>query len=198
MSSLDRPFFAGLGASRIDRVDLRADGPRRLHGHLRLGSRRRSVRLRHAQFVILWGTNTRLTNRHLWPVVEEARAGGAEIVVIDPMRTVTAEAADWFVQPLTRHRQRAVLGMLHVLMRDDLVDHDYVDRYTTGFDELAAHVATWTPERVGAETGLDPSDVERLARAYGEAQPAFIRTLIGAEHTSTAHGSSARWAACRW
>ncbi len=56
--------------------------------------------LRFAKTVLLWGTNTRMTNRHLWPFVEEAKANGATIVVVDPLRTMTAEAADVFVQPL--------------------------------------------------------------------------------------------------
>ena len=49
-------------------------------------------RLEHSQLILLWGTNTRLTNRHLWPTIEAARADGARIVVIDPIRTLTAES----------------------------------------------------------------------------------------------------------
>ena len=52
------------------------------------------LELRHSQLIILWGTNTRLTNRHLWPTIEAARADGARVVVIDPIRTLTADAAD--------------------------------------------------------------------------------------------------------
>ena len=181
-SSLDRAFFAGLGASRstgsicglVARVGFAST----------YGSGRGAdpSDVRHSRLVLLWATNTRLTNRHLWPMIAEARDRGAEIIVIDPIRTVTAEAADWFVQPLPGTDTALVLGMLHVLIRDGLVDHDYIAAHTTGFDELAAHVADWTPERAASVTGIDAADVERLGQTYGSVQPAFIRTLIGAEH----------------
>ena len=138
--------------------------------------------LRHSKLILLWGTNTRLTNRHLWPVIEAARADGAQVIVIDPIRTITAESADWFVQPLPGTDVALMLGMMHVLVRDQLVDTEWVEAHTTGFDELREHVAGWTPEVAGAACGLDPADVERLARLYGTIRPAAIRTLIGAEH----------------
>jgi len=138
--------------------------------------------LRHAKLVLLWGTNTRLTNRHLWPVVEAARAEGAQVVVIDPIRTVTAESADWFVQPRPGTDVALMLAMMHVLVRDHLVDTDWVEAHTIGFDDLASHVAEWTPERAAATCGVPAADIERLATLYGTVRPAFIRTLIGAEH----------------
>ena len=140
--------------------------------------------LAHAEVVFLWGTNTRLTNRHLWPYVEQARAKGATIVVVDPMRTVTAEAADVFVQPLPGTDVALMLAMMHVLVRDDHVDHDYVAAHATGFDELAAHVAGWTPERAAEVCGLDVETVEQVAALYATSrhQPVYLRTLIGAEH----------------
>ncbi|NNE74772.1 MAG: molybdopterin-dependent oxidoreductase [Acidimicrobiales bacterium] len=138
----------------------------------------------HSDLVVLWATNTRLTNRHLWPFVEKARANGATIVVIDPLRTITAESADWFIQPRPGTDVALMLAMMHVLIRDDHLDHDYIERYTTGFDQLAAHVAECTPEWAGAICGLDPAEIERLAAAYGQAKAAMLRTLIGAEHHS--------------
>ena len=138
--------------------------------------------LRHSRFIVLWGTNTRLTNRHLWPFIEEARANGATVVVIDPIRTATAEAADWFLQPRPGTDVALMLAMMHVLVRDGLVDREWVDAHTVGFDDLAAHVADWTPARAAAITGLDEGDIETLARRYGTETPAAIRTLVGAEH----------------
>jgi anaerobic selenocysteine-containing dehydrogenase len=104
------------------------------------------------------------------------------VIVIDPLRTITAESADWFLQPLPGTDVALMLAMMHVLIRDDLIDHDWVADHTLGFDELAAHVAEWTPARAAATTGLAAADIERLAALYGTIRPAAIRTLIGAEH----------------
>ena len=51
-----------------------------------------------------------------------------------------------------------------------------------GFEDLAAHVAEWTPSRAAQVCGLDAADIETLARMYGTIRPAAIRTLVGAEH----------------
>jgi anaerobic selenocysteine-containing dehydrogenase len=141
-----------------------------------------SLELRHSRLILLWGTNTRLTNRHLWPTIEAARDAGARIVVIDPIRTLTAEAADQFVQPLPGTDIALMLAMAHVLIRDGLVDQPWIDEHVLGFAELAAHVADWTPERAAAICGVDAAVIEGLARDYGTVRPAAIRTLIGAEH----------------
>lgn len=137
---------------------------------------------RHSKLIILWATNTRLTNRHLWPFIEEAREHGARIVAIDPIRTITADSADRFLQPLPGTDVAVMLGLMHELIRRDLIDHEWVEAHTVGFDALASHVAGWTPERAGALSGLDPADIEELATWYGTIRPASIRTLIGGEH----------------
>lgn len=182
MSSLDRRFFARLGSSRLtgSLCGATAAAGVALTNGTPLGADPLDVV--HAQLVLLWGTNTRLTNRHLWPFVEEARGRGATVVVIDPVRTATAASADRFVQPLPGTDVALVLAMAHVLIRDDLVDHGFVAAETTGFDELAAHVADWTPARAADVCGVGADEVEWLAHAYGTTRPAMIRTLIGAEH----------------
>ena len=75
-----------------------------------------------------------------------------------------------------------MLAMMHVLIRDGLVDDTWVAEHTTGFDELAESVADWTPERAATATGLAAADIEALARDYGTTRPVAIRTLIGGEH----------------
>jgi anaerobic selenocysteine-containing dehydrogenase len=143
--------------------------------------------VRHAKLILLWGTNTRLTNRHLWPFIEEARSSGARVVVIDPIRTLTAQAADEFIQPLPGTDVALMLAMMHILIRDGLIDEEYIGQYTEGFEELVEHVHSWTPERAGTICGLDATVIEGLARDYGTIRPSFIRTLIGAEHRE--HGA---------
>lgn len=185
MDSLSQRFFARLGSSRqVDSLCGATAGAGTAAG---LGTPLASdaLDIEHSRFVVLWGTNTRLTNRHLWPYVEKARANGATVVVIDPVRTVTADAADWFLQLRPGTDVAFALAVMHVLVRDDLVDHEHIERFTTGFDELSAHVADWTPERAAAECGVSADDVERFAREYASSGASFIRTLVGAEHRAS-------------
>ena len=98
------------------------------------------LELEHSRLIILWGTNTKVTNRHLWPTIEGARSAGARLVVIDPIRTLTAEAADGpndtVLQPLPGTDIALMLAMMHVIIRDGLVDADWVADHTLGFDSV--------------------------------------------------------------
>ncbi len=138
--------------------------------------------LEHSKLIVMWGTNTKLTNRHLWPVVEKARANGADLVVIDPIRTLTADDADQHIQPLPGTDIAMMLAMMHVIIRDGLQDHDWVATHTLGFDELAESVGDATPAWAAGQCGVDADVIETLARQYASVRPAAIRTLIGAEH----------------
>ena len=187
MNSLDRRFFAKIGSSR--QVDSLCGATAKAGASLTLGSPLSSdpMDIEFSQLILLWGTNTRLANRHLWPFIEKARARGAKVVVIDPIRTMTAESADVFVQPLPGTDVALMLAMMHILIRDDLIDHDYLEKYTDGFDELSVQVTEWTPLRAAQVCGISVDDIESLARDYGTIRPSFIRTLIGAEHRQ--HGA---------
>lgn len=182
MSSLDRRFFAALGASTTHGA---LCGSVAKAGHAATtgtGMSSDPTTVEHARYVILWGTNTRLTNRHLWPFIERARANGAKLVVIDPIRTVTADLADWFIQPRPGTDTAFALAMLNVIIGEGLVDGEFVANHVSGYDDLCRAAAEWTPSRAAQECGIDAADIERLAREYATTTPAFIRTLIGAEH----------------
>jgi len=181
-SSLDRRFFARLGASL--QVDSLCGDAAKIATKSALGSSLTCdpLDVRFSKLIVLWATNTRLTNRHLWPFIEEAKSNGAKVVVIDPIRTVTADVADQFIQPVPGTDVAFMLAVMHVLIRDNLIDHEYVAQHTTGFDELASHVADWTPDRAASICRVDAATIESFAREYGTTTPTFIRTLIGAEH----------------
>jgi len=127
--------------------------------------------LAYSKNIILWGTNTYLTNRHLWPVIERARAGGAIVTVIDPIRTSTADKADDFIQIRPGTDVALVLAMIHVFDRDGLVDPDWIHGYTTGWDELRRSAAEMTPTEAAAITGIDADRIETLARSSVETRP---------------------------
>ncbi len=136
----------------------------------------------HSDHIILWGTNTRLTNRHYWPVVADAQKRGAKVTVIDPIRTITADKADVHLQPLPGTDVALLLAIIQVLIAEDLIDRTYIDSHALGFDELAAHVAAHTPAWAAARCGLDVDVITGLARSIGSVPNTMIRALIGAEH----------------
>lgn len=182
MASLSERFFNRLGASKVVGGlcgNVASAGTAATQG---VGFGFDPEDIRHSQLIILWGTNTLITNRHLWPFIEEARQNGAEVICIDPLRTVTAAAADWHIQPLPGTDAALALGMMNVIIERDLVDHDYVEAYTEGFSELAVRVKEYPPERVAEICGLAVDDVVRLATNYATKRPAAIRALIGMEH----------------
>lgn len=140
--------------------------------------------LRHAQTIILWGTNTRLTNRHLWPTIEEAKANGATLVVIDPIKTVTAGSpeVDQFLQIRPGTDVALVLGMVHVMLRDGLLDHEWLGAKTSGWNEFRRSAEGMPPASAATITGIDESTIEWLTRMYATNRPTAIRVLIGPEH----------------
>jgi anaerobic selenocysteine-containing dehydrogenase len=140
--------------------------------------------IRHARYIVLWGTNTVVTNLHLWPFIDEARRAGAAVVCIDPLRTRTAAAADWHLRPRPGTDQALALGLANVILADGLADADYLASYTTGLEVLRERAAEWSPERVESVTGIAAADVKKLAHDYASTRPSVIRLLVGMEHHS--------------
>ena len=140
--------------------------------------------LAHSRFIILWACNLLSTNAHLWPFVDQARKNGAKLVVIDPVKTGTTAMADLHLRPRPGTDGALALAMIHVIIREGLVDRDYVDRHTIGFDELSAHVAPYTPAFAAAETGIDAEVIRTLAREYATAQPSAIRIGVAIERSA--------------
>lgn len=136
----------------------------------------------HSRYIILWGTNTKNSNVHLWPFVLKARENGAKIIVIDPFVSATAKEADWHIQPMPGTDVALALGMMHIIIRDGNADLDYINSYTEGFDALAKHVESYDPETVSKICGLPVETIEQLSEEYANASPSLIRYLVGLEH----------------
>ena len=136
----------------------------------------------YSRYIILWGTNTVVTNLHMWStIIRKAKATGAKIIVIDPVRTRTAQRADWYLQIRPDTDAALALGMMHAIVRDELHDSDYIARYTLGFEQLRERLAEYPPSRVATITGIAVHDIEALARAFATERPALIRLLVGME-----------------
>jgi anaerobic selenocysteine-containing dehydrogenase len=179
---MDQRFFARLGATRLEREICGSTGGTGVGMTNGSAQGMLPVDVIHSRFIILWGTNTVVTNLHLWPFIRQAQANGAVVVVIDPLKTRTAAAADWHIRPLPGTDAALALGMMHVIVAEGLYDAAYVEQHTIGFDRLRERLADYPPARAATLTGLDADEIVRLARAYATTQPATIGTLIGMEH----------------
>lgn len=138
-----------------------------------------------SDLILAWSSDLLTTNLHAWPFVEQARARGAQLVVIDPYQSRTARRADWHLAPRIGTDTALALGLMHVLVRDGLYDSDYVANHTVGFAALRDQVLPhYTPERVAEITGLPVADIERLAQLYGRARAPFLRIGEGMSRLS--------------
>ena len=182
-ASMDRRFFHRLGASQLARnicSEAGEEGLKSVIGN-KLGTE--PEQFAHSRYIIAWASNIHGNNVHLWPFISDARRNGAKLVVIDPYRTRTAACADWYL-PINPGTDGALaLGMMRVIINEDLHDADYVARYTVGFDQLRAKVQEYSPERVEKWTGIAAPDIVRLAREYATRRPALIRLNYGVQRS---------------
>ena len=181
-ASLDRRLFSVLGCSQIETNICGAVPVAGLSVTQGNGFGVDPEELVHSRYIVLWGTNTIVTNLHLWPVILEARSRGAKIVVIDPIRTRTAEQADWHIQPRPGSDATLAMAMMHIIIRDNLVDNDYVSQHAVGYEQLVERVQQYAPAKVADRIGLTVDEIEQLAREYATIQPSLLRPLIGLEH----------------
>jgi anaerobic selenocysteine-containing dehydrogenase len=135
----------------------------------------------HSRYIILWACNVISTNLHLWPFVAEAQKRGAKVVAIDPVRTRTAQRADWHLPIRPGTDGALALGMMHVIINEGLIDRDYVERHTVGFAELRERVQQYPPATVSEITGIPAADILTLSREYAGRQPSVIRIGVAIE-----------------
>ena len=139
--------------------------------------------LAHSKYIIVWAMNMMSTNLHAWPFILEAKKQGAKLVVIDPVRTRTAKKADWHIRIKPGTDAALALSMMNVIIAEDLVDLDYVEKYTLGYEELTARAAEYPPELASQITGIPADDIRQLAREYATTHPSAIRQGVAVERS---------------
>ena len=178
-SSMDRRFFHRLGASLLDRTICATAGKAGWGAVVGASVGMDVERFVDSKLILIWGSNPVASNLHFWTRAQEAKRRGAKLVAIDPWRSATAAKCHQHVAPLPGTDAALALGMVHVLIDEGLLDRDYIDRCTIGFDALAARAAQYPPARVAAICGIAASEIVELGRDYGRTRPAAIRLNYG-------------------
>ncbi|WP_321930835.1 molybdopterin-containing oxidoreductase family protein [Paraburkholderia guartelaensis] len=193
--SIAQRFFHKLGASRLDRTICAAAGAAGLRYTFGSSLGMLTEYFAESEVILIWGANPIASNLHFWTRAQEAKRNGAKLIAIDPYRSLTAEKCHQHIALKPGTDGALALGMMHVLITEDRLDHDYIAAHTHGFDALKARALTYTPARVAGICGIEEQVVVDLARLYASTRKAAIRMNYGLQRVRGG-GNAVRAIAC--
>ena len=133
--------------------------------------------------VVAWGSNHLISNPDENKGINLAKTltNGAKFIVIDPRRTKLADKADLFLQIRPATDSALALAMMHVIVKEDLYDHHFVENYTTGFEKFVERLEEYPPERAEKITWVPREKIIEAARLYATTKPAAMQWGVGIE-----------------
>ncbi|MGH3391350.1 MAG: molybdopterin-dependent oxidoreductase, partial [Actinomadura sp.] len=190
-----RRLFNLLGASGHDATICSVAGNTGLKYTMGSGAGMDPEDLAHAGLILLWGTNPLTSGHHLWKFVQQARAAGAHVVAIDPVRTRTAQQADEHIAPIPGTDAALALGLLNVVVGLGAEDRDFLDGHTLGWAEFRERIAEYPPEKVAELTGVPAETIIALGERVARTRPTAIRATMGLQRHAGG-GMALRTLAC--
>ena len=187
----DKVLFARLGASRLARTVCAAPSGRAATG---LYGKMAGVALRdyvHAELIVVWGANPHATGIHLVPIIDEARARGAKLVVVDPRRTPLAKRADVHLAVRPGTDLPVALGVINWLFTHGRADDAFLAKHATGVDGLRERARAWDFVKTAQVAGVPAEQLALFARMYADASPAVIRCGWGPERNRNGGSATA-------
>ena len=141
--------------------------------------------------VLIWGNNPIVSNGDgflgHW-IVDAMRLGKTKVITVDPKLTWFASRSEVHLQVRPGSDAALAMAMINVIIAEDLYDHDFVEKWTYGFDELSERVAACTPEWAAEICGVDAADIRKAARIFGSARPASVQWgLATDQHANGIH-----------
>lgn len=134
---------------------------------------------------VSWGTNEAATAVHSVKFIKELKEKGGKLIVVNPLKTPVAEWADLYIRPNVGTDGALALAVANILIEEDLIDHEFVKKYTYGFDELKKEAAKYTIEKAVEITGVPKEQILEFARMYGKVDASILRIGYGMQrHTN--------------
>ncbi|MEI4472197.1 molybdopterin-dependent oxidoreductase [Frigidibacter sp. MR17.24] len=173
---LNRRFWNLLGGATSTRGSL-CSGAARAGQAMDFGTRlgHDPADLANSRIILLWGRNPLVTNLHLVPPIKAARAAGARVVLVDPVRSESATLCDAHVQPAVARDAELALGMARVILEEGLEDRAFVTDHVAGFEDYRALVFSRSVAGWAAAAGVAIGTLRALARDYATLKPASIQ-----------------------
>jgi anaerobic selenocysteine-containing dehydrogenase len=192
-------FWHKLGASLLDRTICSSAGGEGLNHTLGGKVGMKVEFFAEAKLIIIWGSNSITSNLHFWRYAQEAKRNGAKLICIDPRKTETADKCHEHIQLLPGTDAALALAIMHELIANDWLDHDYIAQHTLGWAQLKARAQQWPPERAAQVCSVPAAQITALARDYGMSlvnqTPAAIRVNYGMQRVRGG-GNATRAVAC--
>jgi anaerobic selenocysteine-containing dehydrogenase len=184
-------FFNKLGASLLDRTICSAAGGDALIATYGAKTGMHMRFFGESRLIVIWGSNSIASNLHFWTLAQQAKRAGAKLVCIDPRRTETADKCHQHIALLPGTDGALALSVMHELITQDRLDHDYIDRHLDGFAALRERALEWPAQRAAEVCGISADEVRGLAHDLASIQPAAIRLNYGMQRVHGG-GSAAR------
>jgi anaerobic selenocysteine-containing dehydrogenase len=188
-------FFHRLGAAQLDRTICAAAGGEALLQTLGGKVGMKVEFFAESKLILIWGSNSIASNLHFWRQVQQAKRRRRALVCIDPRRTETADKCHEHIALRPGTDGALALALMHELVRNDWLDHDYLAAHTLGWEALRERALQWPPERAAQVCGIPVQQIIALARDYGTLGPAAIRLNYGMQRVRGG-GNAARLVAC--
>ncbi|UMZ74446.1 molybdopterin-dependent oxidoreductase [Natranaerofaba carboxydovora] len=179
---MDRRFFHKLGASKLERTICSEAGKEAFKDVMGDLCATDPENTKEVDLMILWGANSATTGIHQMAYAKSVSQKGGSVICIDVYENLTAKKSDHFIKINPATDGALALGLINIIINEELYDKDFVDRWTYGFDKLSERVKDYPAEYVSKITGIDIKTIRWLAHEYANNPHSFIMIGNGPQH----------------
>jgi anaerobic selenocysteine-containing dehydrogenase len=187
-SGYSKRLWNAIGATMTDYALCSASGHAGINLHYGLSYGVQPMDLDEKKSIVFWGFNAKNSSPHQWALATRARrVNDSKIVVVDSRESEIAELANLWVCPKPGTDVALAYGIAHYLISNDLVDLEFIDKYTHGYEKYKEEALKWTPERVTKVTGVSWEGIKELCSMLITGPSVFMiglglnKSLTGAE-----------------
>ena len=142
---------------------------------------------RHPDWIVVWGNNSIVSSADgtmgCW--ITDCMKRGSKVITVDPKLTWIAGKSEYWLQVRPGTDLALALALGHIIVEEDLYDHDFVEKWTYGFEQYAERVKEITPEFAAEKCGLSVEGIYAVARAIGNAEAWALQWGVAMDHSTT-------------
>ena len=124
--------------------------------------------MKNSKNIFIWGKNPAYTTIHTMQILQNAKLNGCKVIVIDPIKTSTANIADYYIQINPGTDGALAMAMTKIIIKENLCDKEYIDSYVLGYEEYKNYLDTLELDYLSRECGIELDTIKELAKLYGQ------------------------------